>query len=368
MKTFGRTMFVVLAASSLYSTARAQSSVTLYGILDGGLTFTTNQKGGQTYQEMSGITQGDRWGFRGSEDLGGGLHAVFVLENGFSISNGTLGQGGLMFGRQAYVGLASDQFGSVTLGRQYDEMVENVSPVTTDQWSVLFEHPGDNDNTNRGFRVNNTVKYTSPVLGGAQVTAMYAPGGQSGSIALDSVWSVGAHYQTSGLYVGSAYTHVDHPSALATGTFWTTANSADGAYALASHAYDVFGAGASYQFGAAKIGGAFTQSTFKGGFETQDVTFRNYELNASYRFTPAVLLGAAFVYTDGKVDAGDTHPRYEQADLFLDYSLSKRTDVYLMGTGQRANGSAKFAQVSQFLSASSTNEQATIALGMRHKF
>lgn len=368
MNTKIKVMVALSAASALTSVAHAQSSVTLYGIIDGGLVFTTNQKGGQTWQMMSGITQGSRWGLRGSEDLGNGLHAVFVLESGYSIANGTLGQGGLAFGRQAYVGLASDRYGSVTLGRQYEEMVEQISPVTTDQWSVLFEHPGDNDNTNRGFRVNNTVKYTSPTLGGAQFTALYAPGGQPGSIASDSVWSLGAHYQQGGLYAGAAFTHVDHPSALASGTFWTTSNSATGSYALAAHAYEVFGVGASYAFGAAKVGGAFTQSTFKGGFEGENVRFQNYELNASYRFTPALLLGGAFVYTNGLADAGGIHPRYEQANLILDYALSKRTDVYVMGAGQRALGTAKFAQVSQFLSASSTNEQATIAIGMRHRF
>ncbi|HEY1609671.1 MAG TPA: porin [Paraburkholderia sp.] len=363
-----KTVVAMAVASALTGVAHAQSSVTLYGLIDGGLTYTTNQKGGQTYQEMSGITQGDRWGVRGTEDLGGGLHAVFVLESGYSIANGSLGQGGLMFGRQAYVGLSSDKYGALTLGRQYDQMVEQVSPVTTDQWSVLFEHPGDNDNTNRGFRVNNTIKYVSPTLSGAQFTAMYAPGGQPGSIATDSVWSLGGHYQQGGLYAGAAFTHVDNPAALATGTFWTTANSVTGSFALASRAYEVFGAGASYTFGPAKLGGAFTQSTFKGGFDGEDVRFQNYEVNAAYHFTPAAYAGAAFVYTNGLADAGGIHPRYIQADLILDDTLSKRTDVYLMGTGQRALGTAKFAQVSQFLTASSSNEQATIAIGMRHRF
>ncbi|WP_321932108.1 porin [Paraburkholderia guartelaensis] len=363
-----RSVIAAGAALAVAGTAHAQSSVTLYGIIDAGLTYTTNQKGGQTWLEMSGITQGSRWGLRGNEDLGAGLYAVFVLENGFSIANGTLGQGGLMFGRQAYVGLSSDRLGALTLGRQYEEMVEQISPVTTDQWGVLFEHPGDNDNTNRGFRVNNTIKYVSPTFSGAQFTALYAPGGQPGSIATNSVYSFGAHYSAGGLYAGAAFTHVDHPGALAAGTFWTTANSVNGSYAIAARAYQVFGVGASYQFGSAKVGGAFTQSTFKGGFGGQDVRFQNYEVNASYRFTPAALLGVAFVYTDGRVDVSDSRPRYEQADLFFDYSLSKRTDVYLMGTGQHAIGSAKFAQVSQFLSASTTSEQAAIAVGMRHRF
>ncbi len=72
----------------------------------------------------SGNLQGSRWGLRGTEDLGGGLKAIFVLENGFNVFNGTLGQGGDELGRQAYVGLPTTQFGTVTLGRQYDSVVD----------------------------------------------------------------------------------------------------------------------------------------------------------------------------------------------------------------------------------------------------
>jgi predicted porin len=368
MAVVKRTALMACATLTLASTAQAQSSVTLYGLIDAGVTYTSNQKGGQTYQMMSGLAQGSRWGLRGSEDLGGGLHAIFTLENGFSIANGSLGQGGLMFGRQAFVGLASDRYGTVTLGRQYEEMVEYVSPLTTDQWSVLFEHPGDNDNTNRGFRVNNAAKYASPDFSGVQFSALYALGGQPGSIAQNSVYSLGAHYQQGGLYTAAAYTHVDHPGQINAGTFWTSANSVTGSYALAASAYDVFGAGASYQLGQFKFGGAFTQSTFKNSFDNANVRFQNYEVNAAYRFTPALLLGAAFVYTDGNISASGQHPHYQQADLFVDYALSKRTDLYLMATGQKAGGSAQVAQVSQFLSASSTDKQASVALGIRHRF
>ncbi|MFT4067373.1 porin [Paraburkholderia sp.] len=368
MAVVKKTALAACATMTLAGAAHAQSSVTLYGLIDAGITYTSNQKGGQTYQMMSGLAQGSRWGLRGSEDLGGGLHAIFTLENGFSIANGTLGQGGLMFGRQAFVGLASDRYGTVTLGRQYEEMVEYVSPLTTDQWSVLFEHPGDNDNTNRGFRVNNAVKYASPDLSGAQFSALYSFGGVPGSFSHNSVYSLGAHYQRDGLYAAAAYTHVDHPGQINTGTFWTSANSVTGTYALAASAYDVFGVGASYQIGQLKLGGAFTQSIFKDSFDNGNVRFQNYEVNASYRFTPTLLLGAAYVYTDGNVDATDSHPRYQQASLFVDYNLSRRTDLYLMATGQKAGGSAEVAQVSQFLSASGTDRQASVAVGMRHRF
>jgi predicted porin len=100
----------VLAAAAVCSTiggaAHAQSSVTLYGIIDEGINYNSNMKGGRSYALQSGVMQGSRWGLRGAEDLGGGLRATFVLENGFDLNSDKASQGGLLFGRQAYVGFA----------------------------------------------------------------------------------------------------------------------------------------------------------------------------------------------------------------------------------------------------------------------
>ena len=95
--------------------ASAQSNVLIYGVIDYGLNFVndaqTAASGGRTgshqYAMSSSIMQGNRLGFRGTEDLGGGYQAIFLLENGFDIGTGALGQGGNLFGRQAYVGLSS---------------------------------------------------------------------------------------------------------------------------------------------------------------------------------------------------------------------------------------------------------------------
>ncbi len=99
--------------------AHAQSSVSLYGVLDLGLTYVNNTQTGRRGQGLTGGHQfaltdgtstgvsGSRWGLRGVEDLGGGLKALFVLENGFNANNGALAQGGAEFGRQVYVGLAN---------------------------------------------------------------------------------------------------------------------------------------------------------------------------------------------------------------------------------------------------------------------
>jgi predicted porin len=89
------TAFATLAAPCAF----AQSSVTLYGVLDEGIDYTNNVGGGAVWEMASGYAQGSRWGMKGSEDLGGGMKAVFQLENGFDLSSGRLAQGGRMFGR-----------------------------------------------------------------------------------------------------------------------------------------------------------------------------------------------------------------------------------------------------------------------------
>jgi general bacterial porin, GBP family len=96
-----RTAVAVAVTGSVAQAAFAQSSVTLYGIVDAGFTYTNNQKGNSAYQATQGNVQGSRWGLLGSEDLGGGNKVLFRLENGFSLESGASGQGGRMFGRSA---------------------------------------------------------------------------------------------------------------------------------------------------------------------------------------------------------------------------------------------------------------------------
>src|ERR1700730_17179701 len=128
---------LAVSAALAASAAHSQSSVTLYGLIDAGL-----------FQAASGTINGSRFGLRGAEDLGGGLKAIFVLENGFNVQNGKLGQNSRMFGRQAFVGLSSSQFGTVTLGRQYDSLVDFVAPLSATAGTfgdTGFAHPFDND-------------------------------------------------------------------------------------------------------------------------------------------------------------------------------------------------------------------------------
>ncbi|MFP3570068.1 porin, partial [Paraburkholderia sp. SIMBA_030] len=146
-------------------------------LIDEGLNFTSNAGGHSAWAMSSGDTAGSRWGLKGSEDLGGGYKAIFKLENGFNINTGKLGQDSSMFGRQAYVGLSSDHYGTITLGRQYDTSVDDygfASLTAAGNWAGdISAHPFDNDNADWDYRVNNAVKYVSPTWRGLTGEAMY---------------------------------------------------------------------------------------------------------------------------------------------------------------------------------------------------
>lgn len=114
---------LVTTALVLSCSAYAQSSVTIYGLVDLGVGHTNGGTNGTT-KMFSGMAAGSRLGFRGTEDLGGGLKANFVLEQGIAADTGGLNQGGLTFGRQTYLGLSSASGWSISSGRQY-------SPMTT---------------------------------------------------------------------------------------------------------------------------------------------------------------------------------------------------------------------------------------------
>ncbi|EEA00506.1 porin Gram-negative type [Burkholderia sp. H160] len=394
-----KSLLALAALGAFAGVAHAQSSVTLYGIVDAGITFTNNvglgskaPGGYQQYALTSGVLQGSRFGLRGTEDLGGGLKALFVLENGFNVNNGTLGQGGLMFGRQAYVGLSS-QFGTVTMGRQYDSVVDYVGPFEAgDQWGgYLAAHPGDIDNFNNAYRTNNTVKFTSTNYNGLTFGGTYSFGGQAGNFTANQIWSLGAGYANGPLQLGVGYLNARTPAASGgifnNGGTTTAANAAVTTPIYqgfaSANTYQVIGAGGAYTFGAATIGLTYSNiqfgnlgKTFASPFTGQKATFNNGEINFKYQLTPALLVGAAYDYTRGQQIEGNSRAQYHQGALGVDYFLSKRTDVYLIGVYQHALGEtvntagqvvAATAGING-LTGSSTTNQVAARVGIRHKF
>jgi predicted porin len=374
----------LLAGSALVAlNAHAQSSVTLYGVIDEGIDYVSNS-GGQSLWRMRDGTYdgvyGSRWGLKGTEDLGGGLSAIFKLESGFSTENGQSRQGGLLFGRQAYVGLADTRFGTVTLGRQYDSVVDYLQPLTAPgQLGGPLVHAGDIDNTDNSFRVNNSIKYASPKFGGLTFGGLYSftntttPGrGTTG------LWSLGANYAYGGLDIAGAYLYAKNPGALLTDGNYigNTTGAAIGASGPFSYVGDpaneqVFGAGANYTIGAATLGLDYTNTKFNDANGTVDtVIFTNYEAWGRYNLTAAWYVGAQYVYTHGSVGYDQSVPIYHQVGLTTAYALSKRTSIYAMAVWQKAAGAASNADIFDGAvgSASSNNHQTMARIGMYHQF
>ncbi|WP_184048831.1 porin [Paraburkholderia sp. MM5384-R2] len=388
--------FAGLLLSVTSGIAFAQSSVTLYGILDEGFNFNNNSSGKHQYYLAAGVLQGSRFGLRGTEDLGGGLSAIFVAENGFDPNSGKLGQGGLMFGRQAYVGLSS-RYGTVTAGRQYDSVVDYVGPFgAAEQWGgSIIAHPGDTDNFNNTNRTNNAIKYTSVDFGGLTFGGVYALGGIAGNLTRNQIWSLGARYSNGPLQLGVGYLNVRNPNTSFYGAGGTVAATVGGvpgsnfgaspvnsAYASA-HTQQVIAAGAAYSFGAATIGATYSNAKYMSlGDKTSGpvpanslggtATFNNAELNLKYQITPALLIAASYVYSRNSGAAGFEEATYNQGAIGIDYFLSKRTDLYAVGVFQKAGGtdsSGRPAVASiNSVTPSVSDRQAVIRVAIRHKF
>jgi predicted porin len=310
-----------------------------------------------------------------------------VLENGFNAFNGTLGQKGDEFGRQAYVGLSS-QFGTVTLGRQYDSVVDYTGALEVgSQWASFYgAHPGDLDNMNNSNRVNNSIKYSSANYSGITFGGLYSLGGVAGQFNRNQIFSGGVGYARGPLTLGAGYLNVKNPNFSFFGNnanSSTTGSNMSGSTVYSGYAsaktQQVISAGGAYAFGPATVGATYSNTQFKdlgqtGVVATGQVTsgsakFHNAELNFKYQLTPALLLGAAYDYTKGY---GVNNAKYNQGMIGADYFLSKRTDFYVDAVYQHASGTDSTGKRAvaniNGLSASSTSNQVAAIVGIRHKF
>jgi predicted porin len=261
------------------------------------------------------------------------------------------------------------------VGRQNEMMGDYVGQYTANgNWGILMPHPGDLDNTGIDFRINNAVRYNSPVIAGFKGSALFSFGGVAGDFNRDSVKSFGLNYTNGPIGWAAAYTTIDRPAEAVPEGVFIASNPIDGNYGIAASRYQTMGTSAQYTFGKAKLAFAYTNTKFLGLNATLGakigghVTFDIYEVIASYMVTPALQLGASYSYTDGSVSVNDQSPKYHLAGLIADYFLSKRTDVYVQGTYMHAFGDAKVAALQPTVGASSTSSQLALRVGIRTKF
>lgn len=333
---------LILSLSALaVGSAFAQSSVNLYGVADAAI---ERVKGGTSVTRLaSGQQFGSRWGLRGTEDLGGGLKAVFQMEAGLNIANGALGQGGLAFGRQAYVGLAGP-FGAVRLGRQYSPMDDIAGVVGTKTYDVLSVVPiiGNGDYN----RVNSAVTYLSPSVAGTTFQAQYSFGDQRP--ATDTSRDFAKQYSMHAL-------HANGPLTL--GLSLMRVIDADSAAAGRQPKNAALLVGA-YDFGSFKLSAYYDQED-KGA-----VDMKVYGLAGAMKFgETTVSIGAA----QAKNVTGSAAATRDDAKIYTvqaSHNLSKRTALYTHLTVVSNGADAALGFNSPVAGRNSNG----IQFGMRHRF
>ncbi len=339
-----------LAVAALASTAAfAQSNVTIYGIADVGFSHRGDNRTagvGSRSSVDSGQQSDTRLGFRGTEDLGNGLTAVFTLETGIAADNGGFTLSGLAFGRQSFAGLSSTTLGTLLAGRQYSPQFTLLS--ATDPFAVGTVGKANNI-YNVTSRYNNLVKYVSPNFGGFGITAGYTNSGLQNESAVQAttedrkVWMISPVYSNGPLMVGVNFHQEKGSASNAKTKVWDLA--------------------ASYDLKVAKLAAAYgTQaiSTANSGWAASDA--KSYLLGAT---VPVGVAGNVLVsYSQRKADFNNQ--KASQWALGYTHDLSKRTNLYAVyadisnkngataDTGDNANTGLGY--------------QNGFQLGMRHKF
>lgn len=314
--------------------ASAQTNVTIYGVADAGLVRDIHGPNGTRTGLDSGLQNGSRLGFRGTEALGGGLSAIFNLESGFNLDTGTSGQNGALFGRQAWVGLQGN-FGTVKLGRQLTVVYNNSG--TFDPFGDTLAGDSANLFNYAGSRSNNTIGY-SINSNGVRAEVDYGFGEVAGNTKA-SRYAAGALGYANGP-VDVILTHSRQTNALDTDTLKTTL------------------IGGNYNFGIVKpfLAYALNKGTQAGttGRDTRDML-----VGLTAPIGAAGTLMASYIKKKDKdVDNNDT----AQAAIGYSYNLSSRTALYT------AFSHTKNDDNSTRLTDAAGESRKQYQVGVRHKF
>ncbi|VVE04092.1 porin [Pandoraea nosoerga] len=370
--------FGCLAAfMSVSAPVLAQTSFTIYGVISDGIGYFSNQSGSSAVQLVSGANQNNRLGFRVNENLGGGWSTIATLENGFDINQGKFGQGGRMFGRQAFVGLSSRTYGTLTAGRQYDVLWDYLDRIEPQSMGPgLATSIGSNDNIEGNFRYSNSVKYRSPEWNGLEFESMYAFSNKAGAFQQNRAFSAGVNYVWGSQRYAVTYLTIDRPGT-ANPSGAVSDDYSGGAFQLfhtspvnASVGVErqrVVAGGAQYAFGKTHVGGIVSDVRYA-YLDGTRLHINNFDLTVVHHVTPALALSAAYVYSLGRYGGIDATSHWNQGQLSADYFLSKRTDIYAYVNYVKASGSLATAVLFLASAPSSNKQQTAVVAGIRHRF
>jgi predicted porin len=383
----------------------AQSSVTLYGIIDTGIGYQNNvttlgsTTGGHSRVQMiSAVWAGSRFGLKGGEDLGGGTKAIFTLEAGFNPTTGAQQYTNAMFGRQAFVGVTNPTYGTLTAGRQYTAYYQLLSTYSPTTWLTGYTgaHPGDIDSLDTLYRANNSLVYTSPSFRGLTFAGSYSFGGVPGSVNQGSAWSAALQYINGPVGVAAGFQRINNstPGGGAWGADSTVNTAGEPGVSAINYGYR----NAQAQQRVAVTGGWQFTSTLDVSLSYSNVQyipgissgyhdlaiFNTVGAVLHWKPTPAWDFAGGYAYTTATKANGISDPaHYNQVSLSQYYSLSKRTGVYAVEGYQHANGKTftlNSAGVGSIINAtanvgdgmnstpSATSNQVVVGVAMIHRF
>lgn len=361
-RTMKRTHLAGLAFASLAMAAHAESGVTIFGSLDEGITYVNNVRGHSSLATADGINKNNSLGFSGVEELGGGKRAFFKLENGYSVDTGALGQGGLLFGKQAYVGVGDAAIGDLMLGRQYDFAITMLRFIPCATCGIHSVENADLDRVS-GQRLNDTVQFMSRSFGGLSAGASYSFGANTGTSTTNAGRALSAtvQYASGPFSAGAYYTDINGAPIFAglTGAAAMFGRPLTPSTVLLVDNQRILGAGAAYANGAWRVSALYTNTRLKSaGATAQDQVLH---VGGDYRLYPNLVLATKATYD--KLDQS----RWVTVSGGVDYLLSKRTDVYLDLHAQRAFGDGTVASIAM-AGTSSTSRQFLSRVGIKHLF
>ncbi len=421
-----RHLLAAAVLGSILNVAHADDgdSITLYGILDVAVGVVEHSANGspafpatvnpvskvspQFNKPLFGMFNGgisdSRWGIRGNEDLGGGMHAFFDLESGINVPSGQINNAaaaiagpnhtvaaasalsGQLFNRGAYVGLRDDTFGSVSFGRSttlgFDAILAYDPLFAAQLFSPIgFSGSYSAGGITEGSRTDNNIKYTNNI-GPFNVGLSYSFGGVAGQFGEGSTWGASAGYEAHNFGIEATYyaaRDIIHSAALVGANPVGSAQIGTNLGPLTLNDDEDFMIAAKYSFGAATIKGGYEHFELKAptdpatagatvdefGFtgtltNTVNATRNNlYFAGGDYKFTPHFDLAAGVYDTQTVQSQGVAGGNQLQYSLLADYRLSQRTDVYAGYMFSKFNGAA-------FNGFESTNY--ILATGMRTVF
>lgn len=332
-----KSLLALSVLSAFAGVASAQTNVTVYGIVDAGFVREFGD-GPERSKLTSGIKNGSRLGFKGTEDLGGGISANFLLENGFQVDNGTLGQSdpaaniNRLFGRQAYVGLSSKTLGAINLGRQYAPIFtsqDSVDPFGTGLAGALTNIMAS------VVRVDNSIKYSTPLMGGLSADVLYGFGEVAGDSSESRTLGGSLNFSNGPIAATLAHTNVDTP-AVGEKTKLTLL-------------------GGTFDFGVAKAHAAFQ---LEKGVATDA---RDYMIGVSAPIGAGTILASYIRKNDRTTLEQDA----DQIAVGYVHNLSKRTNVYTSFARISNDNDAGYTVGSAIESGETTK---AFNIGVQHKF